>query len=183
MHSSKILSAWPEEAREAAQLVVDAYGEPDEAQPSQLVWFNVGEWKRIVATRAFWEHQFPSPHYDSVESFIDYRVPPERFSDLAAFDGSVVAHRTKGELSAMCHDEEANRLALNLAHEIITSHRTVQGARDYYTQEFLDARRKQPTPNMNRLRFEPQAESSDPDTRSISQEEIDQAVEEGKKKS
>ena len=35
------------------------------------------------------EHAFPAPHLDSVESVIDYRVPPEQFTPLAAFDGSV----------------------------------------------------------------------------------------------
>jgi hypothetical protein len=39
---------------------------------------------------------------------IDYRVPPEHFSPLAAFDGSVIVERTAGEVSARCHDEQAN---------------------------------------------------------------------------
>jgi hypothetical protein len=55
-----------------------------------------------------------------VESVIDYRVPPEQFSALAAFDGSVIAERTAGEVSARCHDEQANFLALNLMHDIVT---------------------------------------------------------------
>jgi hypothetical protein len=50
---------------------------------------------------------------------IDYRVPIKFFTLLAQFDGSVVAERTAGELSARCHDEEANNLALNLAHDIV----------------------------------------------------------------
>lgn len=32
------ISDWPEAAREAAQLVIDKYGEPDEASESQLIW-------------------------------------------------------------------------------------------------------------------------------------------------
>jgi hypothetical protein len=45
----------------------------------------------VVASKAFFEHAFPAPHFDSVESVLDYRVPPELFTPLAEFDGSVVA--------------------------------------------------------------------------------------------
>lgn len=33
---SQIIAAWPDDSREAAQLVIDAYGEPDEATETQL---------------------------------------------------------------------------------------------------------------------------------------------------
>lgn len=179
---SEIIRGWPKESREAAQLVIDKYGEPDEATDSQLIWRKCGEWKRIVASKAFWQHDFPAPHQDSVESFIDYRVPPEKFSELAAFDGSVIAERTAGEISARCHDEEANRLALNLAHDIVTGAKSVEEARDYYAKEFLDYRRKRPTPYMEKLRITaPSGDTTDRDRRLLSDEELDQAVEEGKR--
>jgi hypothetical protein len=179
---SDIIRGWPKESREAAQLVIDKYGEPDEATVSQLIWRKCGEWKRIVASKTFWQHDFPAPHQDSVESFIDYRVPPERFSDLAVFDGSVIAERTAGEISARCHDEEANRLALNLSHDIVTGAKTVQEARDYYAKEFLDYRRKRPTPYMEKLRFTPESGgTADQDRRVLSDEDLSQAVEEGKR--
>jgi hypothetical protein len=179
---SDIIRGWPEESREAAQLVIDKYGEPDEATDSQLIWRKCGEWKRIVASKAFWQHDFPAPHQDSVESFIDYRVPPEKFSDLAAFDGSVIAERTAGELSARCHDEEANRLALNLAHDIVIGAKTVEQARDYYAKEFIDYRRKEPTPYMEKLRFTPpDGGTADPDKRILSDADLKEAVEEGKR--
>jgi hypothetical protein len=179
MNSSDVLEEWPDEAREAAQLVVDKYGEPHEATASQLTWFDVGEWKRVIATKTFWPHEFPAPHFDSVESVIDYRADPEAFTALAHFDGSVVAKRTMGELSATCHDEEANRLALNLAYDILTGARDVNDARLYYAKEFLDARRKQPTPYMERLRFTVQTDTPDADERVIAEEQLEQAAEEG----
>ena len=153
--SSQTIEAWPEESREAAQLVIDAYGEADEVTDSQLIWHQPGPWKRIVATKTFWSHNFPAPHIDAVESFIDYRVPPDKFTPLAEFDGSVIAERTAGEVSARCHDEQANFLALNLMHDIVTGAKTVQEARDYYAKEFGDYRRKKPTPYMEGLRFSP----------------------------
>jgi hypothetical protein len=178
--SADVLATWPEASREAAGLVIDKYGEPDEVTDSQLIWHTPGPWKRIIASKTFWAHNFPAPHIDAVESFIDYRVPVDKFTPLAAFDGSVVVERTVGEVSARCHDEQANFLALNLMHDIVTGARSVQQAREYYAKEFLDYRRKQPTPYMNRLRFSlPDGDSIDADTRAISDEELERAKAEG----
>jgi hypothetical protein len=178
---SQIIQGWPEESREAAQLVIDKYGEPVEATDTQLVWHNPGPWKRIVASKAFYQHNFPAPHADCIESFIDYRVSIEKFEAIAQFDGSVTIERTSGEVSARCHDEEANSLALNLMHDIVTGAKTVQEARDYYGKEFLDYRRKKPTPYMTGLRFTPDARNAaDPDTRILSDEDLTRAADEGK---
>jgi hypothetical protein len=179
--TSQALEGWPEESREAAQLVIDQYGPPDEATGTQLVWHQRGPWKRIVASKAFHRHNFPAPHTDSVESFIDYRVPLDKITPLAEFDGSVVVNRTKGEVSARCHDEQANYLALNLMHDVVTGARDVAGARAYYAKEFADFRRKKPTPYMEGLRFAPGDDSAaDPDTRMLSDADLEAAAREGK---
>jgi hypothetical protein len=86
--SAAIIQGWPDDAREPAQLVIDKYGEPDEATESRLLWHDVGPWKRIVATKQVYEHNFPAPHKDSVESFLDYRVPTEFFTPLADSTGA-----------------------------------------------------------------------------------------------
>jgi hypothetical protein len=122
-HGSQAIEEWPEESREAARLVIDQYGEPDETAETRLTWHRPGPWKRIVASKAFYQHNFPAPHIDSVESIIDYRVPVDKFTQLAEFDGSVIVERTAGEVSARCHDEQANFLALNLMHDIVTGAR------------------------------------------------------------
>jgi hypothetical protein len=179
-NSSTIIKSWPEESREAAQLVINKYGEPAEATESQLTWYRAGQWKRIVATKLFYQHNFPVPHIDAVESFIDYRVPPDQCAAVAAFDGSVMVERTAGEVSARCHDEEANSLALNLMHDIVTNAKSVQQARNYYAKEFLDYRRKKPTPYMDKLQFIPMdGETADPDVRVLSDQDLEQAKHEG----
>jgi hypothetical protein len=178
--ASAIIKGWPEESREAAQLVIDTYGEPHEATDSLLIWYGVGQWKRIVASRVFFTHRFPAPHIDSVQSVIDYRVPPAKFTPLASFDGSVVAERTAGEVSARCHDEQANFLALNLVHDIVTGAKDVEQARSYYAEEFLNARRKQPTPYMERLRFTPgDTSAADPDEPVLSDDDLKEAAKAG----
>jgi hypothetical protein len=175
------IRSWPEESREAAQLVIDTYGDPHEITETQLTWHRVGPWKRVVATKTFYDHCFPAKHIDAVESFIDYHVPTDKFAALAEFDGSVIVERTAGEVSARCHDEQANYLALNLMHDIVTGAKTVEQARDYYAKEFLDYRRKQPTPYMDGLRFAPSASgaAADPDEAVLSDDDLAQAKREG----
>lgn len=180
---SEQIAAWPEEAREAAQLVIQQYGEPDEVTESLLIWHHAGPWKRIVASRDVFEHRFPTPHTDSVQTVIDYRVPLEKLTPLAMFDGSVVVERTAGEVSARCHDEQANSLALNLMYDIVTDKKSVSEAREYYAKEFLDYRRKKPTPYMDRLHFRPaDGGSADPDTPVLSDRDLEQAVKEGEQR-
>jgi hypothetical protein len=180
---SQIIASWPEESREAARLVIAKYGEPNEATETELIWHRPGPWKRIVASKAFYDHNFPAPHIDAVESVIDYRVPVDKFSELAAFDGSVIVERTAGEVSARCHDEQANFLALNLMHDIVTGKRTAEDARAYYAKEFADYRRKKATPYMEGLRFKPaQRGSADPDRRVLSDQDLEQATKEGEKR-
>jgi len=174
MNYESILKSWPTESKEAAQLVIDAHGEPDEVSESLLIWHNVEPFKRIVANKNFKKHNFPSPHIDAVESVIAHDVPLEKVSHLATYDGSVTYRRTAGELSAECHDEQANFLALNLAHDVIKGNKTVEEAREYYTKEFLDFRRGKPTPYMEKLHFTPSG-SPDPDERTISDSEVEAA--------
>jgi hypothetical protein len=177
-----IIHDWPDESREAAQLVLDTHGEPDEKTDSMLLWHNVSDCKRVIASKAFFQHDFPAPHTDSVESFIDFRVPVDKFSELARFDGSVIVERTAGEVSARCHDEQANFLALNLMRDIVAGEKTAEEARAYYAKEFAGYRRKEPTPYMEKLRFETGGNTFDPDERILSDTDLEQAAEEGKQK-
>ena len=69
-------------------------------------------------------------------------------------------------------------------HDIVTGAKSVDEARRYYAKEFADYRRKKPTPYMEGLRFSPGAGSAaDPDQRILSDRELEEAVEEGKRQS
>lgn len=176
MNAQDVLKEWSDDARQVAEGIMKKYGEPDEAIPSELIWHNTGPWKRTIVHREGAEHRFPIPHADIVEQIVDYQVPVDKFSDLAAFDGSVVAARTLGELAARCHDEEANFLATNLAHDIITGKRSVEDARNHYVESMKAFRRNEKAPYMEKLLFEPQKGARDPDERRISDEELKQAA-------
>lgn len=77
--------------------------------------------------------------YLSECSPLTVRVPPDKFDDLALYDGSVIVERTKGEISARCDQEPMNFLALNLAHDIITGKRSVGDARKTYAEKAMAA--------------------------------------------
>jgi len=182
LKGSQVIETWPEESREAAALVIKKYGEPDEVTDSLLIWNNPGPWKKMIAHKYHVRHDFPAPHVDAVESFVDYRVPAEKFDDLAEFDGSVIVERTAGVMSARCHDEEANFLALNLADDIVKGKKSAREAREYYAHEFIAYREKEPTPYMNGLRFKPGGGTKDPDERLLSDEDLEAAVDRGRQK-
>src|SRR5690349_1552692 len=74
MDPKAALKDWPDESREAAQLVIDTYGDPDEVTASLLTWHKPGPWKRVIASRTFYQHDFPAPHIDAVESVVDYQA-------------------------------------------------------------------------------------------------------------
>ena len=157
-------AGWPERPRAAAQEIVKKYGPPDEFTASKLMWKKRGQWKRISVSREEVQHDWPGPHTDIVEQFIDMRVPPDKFDDLAKFDGSVIAERTKGEVSARCGGEAANFLALNLANDIAIGKRTFADARNYYAKAMKQKEQGGTDPYLEKLMFEaPAGGTADPD--------------------
>lgn len=163
MAGSEVIKSWPDDQRQTTQTMIDQYGEPDEVTPDRLLWLNRGRWREIIASREGIPHDFPFPHLDIVENVTDYRVPPGKCSELAEFDGSVTVRRTAGTISARCHDEQANLLAINLSNDIINGEQTVEGARKAYVAAMVEWRGKGSSAYMDELQFEPQTKTNDPD--------------------
>ncbi|MBA3583817.1 MAG: hypothetical protein H0W36_04690 [Gemmatimonadetes bacterium] len=156
-----ILADWKSKPKELAQQLIAKYGEPQEATANVLIWRNNGPWKRSVLINEEIPHDFPIPHTDMLEQVIDYGVPPEKFDELAEYDGSVIAERTRGEISARCDKEEANFLALNLANDIVTGKMSSSEAREFYAEAVIE--KKHPE-YMQGLVFEvPQSDTGDRD--------------------
>lgn len=127
-----IIMRWPPRARNAAGLLLEKYGRPDQFDRNSLVWFNNGEWKRTIIRRRV---QHPDPavvRTDFLEQTIGYLVPADKLADLKRFNPRLVASPTAGELTFSSESEEKNRLALNLADEIVTGRRGVADARAQY---------------------------------------------------
>lgn len=113
-------------------------------------------------------HNFPTSHTDFLTQWIDYRVPPERFGDIALFDGSCLTDRTAGEAAARCDSEAMNILTLKLMHDIVTGARSVQEARDLYAETAAGFTMGRPAPCAERLTFDPpQGDTGDADEKVI----------------
>jgi hypothetical protein len=157
----QLIAEWKSKPLEVARKMLAKYGLPDEATPMRLIWHRTGPWKRTEVVNEEIPHNFPRPHTDMLLQTIDYPVPPDKFDELAEYDGSVIAERTKGELAARCDMEEANFLALNLAHDIVTGVRSAAEARQFYAQVMQEMR---PAEYLQGLRFQvPRTAQGDPD--------------------
>ncbi len=152
-HIGHIIRTWPATSRRLARIMVERYGMPHEATDSLLIWHYNSPWKRTILYRDGVPHHFPASHIDQLEQTIEYRVPPEKCSELTSFDGSLVVDRTRGELSAHCDSEEANTLLLNLAHEIVIGKKTVPEARKIHAQAVKGYRLNWPEPYAKQLQF------------------------------
>lgn len=160
-----VIRDWPKEPRESAKRLIEYYGRPDEYCESALTWYNTTDgWKRTVLSREEVPHAFPAQHTDFLEQFINYKVPIEMYSSLAAYDGSVIVERTKGEISARCGGTSMNFVAINLAHDIITGSRTVAEARQEYTRLYQAFQKGENPPYTQQFQFPlPQEDTKDPD--------------------
>ncbi len=159
-----LLEDWPSAPAKISRQLIDQYGYPNEATPIRLRWYGNGPWKRTEVTRDEIVHNFPTSHIDFLTQTIDYRVPPERFADLARYDGSCLADRTAGEAAARCDSEAMNILTLNLMHEIVSGAKTVEEARHAYAETAAAYTLGRDAPYAERLLFElPGDETADPD--------------------
>ncbi len=158
------MRGWPKASTEAVMYMTKKYGGPMHMNEHMAVWGQTGSWKRTVVYNYEVDHQFPGPHTDVMQQWVNYRVPAEKFTELAKFDGSVVAERTNGEISARCDKEGANLLALNLSDEIITGKRTADDARKMYGEQIMKMKAGQSAPYTEKLMFTPPARGTrDPD--------------------
>lgn len=172
-----IILEWPPTAKLAAENTMKFYGPPNEATPSYLIWYNNGPWKRTIAFRDEVPHDFPEPHTDVLEQFIDYHVPADKAGLVAQLEGSLVIDRTKGEVSVHCDNEGANTLSINMMHDIVTGKRTPEEARDFIKQEIVEYMMNRPAPYAEKFQFElPQGEQWDPDVTVVRDEELMKAV-------
>lgn len=151
----KAMAGWPMASREAAMYMTNKYGPPAAMTNDIIMWGKTGPWKRTIVYRKEYQHNFPGPHTDVMQQWIDYKASPEMYTRLAQYDGSVVLERTSGEMSARCDKEGANFLAINLANEIAMGKRSVSDARKMYGAQIMLAKAHKPAPYFDKLLFTP----------------------------
>jgi hypothetical protein len=150
----QIIENWPAPQKNIARQMLEKYGMPNEATPTKLFWYHNGPWKRTELTSEVVVHNWPTLHTDFLTQVIDYHVPPEKFSAIAEFDGSILLDRTKGEVAARCDSESANVLGLNMVHEIVTGKRTAEEARKISTENTVAYNLGRNAPYAEKLLFE-----------------------------
>ncbi|WP_424016355.1 hypothetical protein ACOZ4N_01080 (plasmid) [Halorientalis pallida] len=150
----EIIDDWEEKQRTETMNTMDKYGVPAGITERRLIWYDAGPWKRIEIFKNATQHNFPTPHPDFFEQFIDYQVPTDKADELTEYDGSVMFERTTGELSARCHTEWANFLAINLAHELLTDQLSVDEARRAYAQAVIAKMNGQTPPRTESFQFD-----------------------------
>ncbi|MGI8560355.1 MAG: hypothetical protein ACR2J7_02730 [Luteimonas sp.] len=162
-HMQRMMQAWPKASREAVAFMTKKYGPPAAMTSGMAVWGKTGPWKRTIVYGTAVPHNFPGPHPDVMQQFIDYKVPVSMYDELAQYDGSVVLERTSGEMSARCDKEGANFLALNLANDIVTGKRSVADARKMYGEQIMAMKAKKSAPYTEKLLFSASGDTRDPD--------------------
>ena len=151
------LEDWPEGPRKEVELMMQKFGPPTGLTDSRVIWNGLdGEpWHEVVVSKETTDHNFPKPHQDYLETTVLYAVPVDKYDDLAEFDGSVYAERTRGTLSARCHKLGPNILALNLAHDIIEGSKSVSEARQAYADAIKQNAQGETPDTMKKLMFKP----------------------------
>jgi hypothetical protein len=166
------LKSWPRASQMAAKEQMAKYGKPDEMTPTMLVWHNNGVWKKTVISKMESKHDFPKAHTDVMEQCISYKVPLDKYDELAMFDGSVTVDRTQGTIAARCDKEENNLLALNLAHDVIADKKSVEEAREAYGKIVMDAMNGQKSDYMKKLQFSADMSAPDADMTTVGMDKM-----------
>lgn len=175
---------WPETAKEAANAMIEKYGEPHEHTESMLIWNNTGPFIKTIVYKEEIQHDFPMPHKDVLEQVINHDAPVEKYSDLARYDGSVIVERTKGTIAARCDKEAANILALNLAHDIIEDKKTVEEARQFYAETMMKMMQGEEDEYLKKLTFNiSQTDVNNPDETIMDMSKVKEMKEKNKDKS
>ena len=169
--AEQAIADWKQKPKDEAKKLIAKYGQPNEVTSQRLIWRNNGPWKCTELVNEEIQHDFPIQHTDFLKQTIDYRVPPEKFSELAEFDGSVIAERTKGELSARCDKEENNILGINLAQDIARGNKSAEEAREFFTQTIAEAKKGEKPAYMQSLQFQvAKSGTTDPDETTLLEE-------------
>jgi hypothetical protein len=138
LQAKQAIATWQAKPKEVAQTMIGKYGQPQEVTANRLIWHNNGPWKLTELVNEEIPHDFPVPHKDMLVQMINYRIDPGKADELLEYDGSLILERTKGEIGARCDKEEANFLAVNLAHDVVTGKRSVGDARAFYAASMAE---------------------------------------------
>ena len=144
-----IIKRWPERSRSTAALLLEKYGSPHQYDRDTFVWFNTGDWKKTVVRGAA-----AAKNKNFLEQTVGYLVPSDKIADLKRFDPRIDVSLTAGDLTFASDSEATNRLAVNLAEEIVTGKRNVADARAFYQRTARLAASGKSSTYLDRVQFD-----------------------------
>lgn len=158
-----VIKDWPQVSQQAAQSMLDRYGQPDVVSNILLVWKDKAPFTRISVTKEGVRHLFPMEHQDVLTEEISLAVPIDKLTELAQFNGSLIVDRTKGTVAARADKESSNFLALNLADDIINGKRDAQSARKFYADTLAKQMSGKSSVYTEKLNFSVSGDTASPD--------------------
>ena len=145
-----IIRDWPRHARNTAMFMLEKYGAPSQFDRKTLVWFNNGAWKKSIVFRS----AVAGKGRNLLQQSIGYLVPDDKVVELKSFNPMIDVSQTAGELTFTSDSEAKNRLALNLADEIVTGKRTTADASDFFKKSMRLAASGKSSEYLDGLMFE-----------------------------
>ncbi|MDD5658273.1 MAG: hypothetical protein PHF00_13560 [Elusimicrobia bacterium] len=124
--AEKFISGWPALSRQAARMLIEKYGPPDRTGRDQLAWDRNGQWKRTVVYRV------PTAKDSIIAQTIDHSISTDNVRALEETGLGLRADALRQEITATNSTEERNFLAMNLAHDVLTSSKTPAEAQSFY---------------------------------------------------
>lgn len=150
--ADKITQGWPQSSVTAATEMIAKHGEPKEVTDDTLIWRKVAPFEKIVVNKKVYSSKFPVLHQNAVAHTVTYKVPVNKVEEVRKLSSDIMIDSTKGEMTASGDSESMNRLALNLAHDVITGKLTPEQARTRYGEEtlnFMDGNKTAYTQTLN----------------------------------
>jgi hypothetical protein len=141
---------WFPAAQNAAELMIERYGPPQEISAFEMRWHGPSPWKRIVVQN---EPQAP------LEDVVTYDFPASKLADLNRFPHGVRVYPLEGALAARSDSEAVNLLSLNLAGNIAAGETTPEDANRFFVRTLRLREAGKSSPYMERLLFRTRTES------------------------
>ncbi|MFA6004257.1 MAG: hypothetical protein WC881_09330 [Elusimicrobiota bacterium] len=137
---------WPTVPHLVSLLIMEKYGAPQVVTADKLEWYGRWPWKRIVV-RA-------DEPLNPLEQVVDYYLSSDNVETLSRFPHGLRIYADKGELGACSDREELNRMALNLANDIVTGRKTPEQASKFFLKTADLSVSGKSSPYMDRMLFE-----------------------------
>lgn len=147
-----VVDRWSAPSVDAARILMDRYGIPDDVVPNSLTWREKGPWRRVVVFNRPGVYRSPRD-FDLIVQTVGYPVTRAQAAELVAFSGALIVNVDAGELSSQASREEVNYLNLNLADEVARGRKSAGEAQLAYRRILDLAAAGKSSPYLSGLRF------------------------------